>query len=126
MPRLLPAKRDRGPRKTAAERSSPGHRAWVRSHKCCVPGCDAHVIECAHVRRGTDGGVALKPSDRWCISLCVRHHAEQHMIGEAEFERRYQVDLATLAEAFARLSPHRERIQPPARGEPHSRLGSGS
>jgi hypothetical protein len=62
------------------------------------------------VRRGTDGGVSLKPSDRWCISLCHRHHAEQHLIGEVAFEQRHHLDLRCLAESFARLSPHRARI----------------
>jgi hypothetical protein len=124
MPRLLPARRERGSRKNTAERSCPAHRVWVRSHKCSVPGCDEHLIECAHVRRGTDGGIGLKPSDRWCISLCAGHHSEQHLIGEAEFERRYQIDLIALAEAFARLSPHRERLRPAGHGEPQALIES--
>ncbi|QGN56544.1 hypothetical protein GKE62_17800 [Novosphingobium sp. Gsoil 351] len=64
-------------------------------------------MECAHVRTGTDGGIALKPSDRWTISLCRAHHAEQHQIGEPAFEIRYGLDLVALAEVFARRSPHR-------------------
>ena len=64
-------------------------------------------IECAHVRCGTDGGKALKPSDRWTLSLCRCHHAEQHHIGERAFEKRYGLDLLALAQEFARRSPHR-------------------
>jgi hypothetical protein len=71
-----------------------------------VPGCDLGPIECAHVRSGTDGGMALKPSDGWAISLCSRHHAEQHRIGEAAFERKYNLDLHAIAMAFSRRSPH--------------------
>jgi len=87
-------------------RACPAHRAWVRRHRCSVLGCLAGPIECAHVRRGTDGGQGLKPSDRYTISLCRDHHAEQHRIGEAGFEKRYDIDLMALAEAFARKSPH--------------------
>lgn len=87
-------------------RSCPAHRAWVRRHRCCVSGCVQLPIECAHVRRGTDGGTALKPSDRWTISLCRVHHAEQHTIGEHSFEQRHGIDLVALARKFVRHSPH--------------------
>jgi hypothetical protein len=68
------------------------------------------LIECAHVRLGTDGGVGLKPSDRWSISLCSVHHAEQHRLGEAIFEKRYGIDLVAIANEFAARSPQRSRI----------------
>ena len=87
-------------------RECPAHRAWVRKHRCSVPACDQLPLECAHVRRGTDGGIGLKPSDAWCISLCEEHHAEQHRIGERAFEKRYGVDLIALAREFTRRSPH--------------------
>lgn len=54
--------------------------------------------------------MALKPSDRWVISLCSEHHIEQHRIGEAEFERRHGICLVELAAEFARQSPHRDRL----------------
>ena len=63
-------------------------------------------IECAHVRSGTDGGVGVKPSDKWTISLCAYHHRQQHHIGEAAFEARYKIDLKALAAEFARRSVH--------------------
>jgi uncharacterized protein (DUF2237 family) len=63
------------------------------------------------VRRATDGGTGLKPSDRWCLSLCRMHHAEQHRIGEAAVEKCHSIDLLALAEAFARKSPHRHLWQ---------------
>ena len=97
-------------RRTNPSRSCPAHRAWVRRHRCSVPGCLAGPIECAHVRSGTDGGCGLKPSDRWTISLCRAHHAEQHRIGEAAFEIRYNLDLVALAEVFTRRSPHRSTL----------------
>jgi hypothetical protein len=97
-------------RKVDSDRECPGHRAWVRRHHCCVPGCLNIPIECAHVRTGNDGGVGLKPSDRWTVSLCSTHHAEQHRIGERRFERLYGLDLRALAITFALRSPHRGRI----------------
>lgn len=91
-------------------RECPAHRAWVRRHHCSVPGCQRLSIECAHVRGGTDGGMALKPSDRWVISLCSYHHWEQHQLGEDEFGTRYAIELMELAEEFARQSPHRKKL----------------
>lgn len=109
MPKLRLPRRVKQPKPRRSRRSFPAHRAWVRSHECCVPGCTAQPIECAHVRSGTDGGTALKPSDRWVISLCGHHHAEQHVMGEGAFQEKYQLDLLALAEEFARCSPHRLR-----------------
>lgn len=110
MPSVLLPKRIERTRKEPDGRTCPAHRAWVRRHHCCVPGCREVPIECAHVRGGTDGGVGLKPSDRWVISLCVMHHIEQHRVGEARFQRRYGMDLLQLASLFAKLSPHWDRL----------------
>ena len=68
-------------------------------------------IECAHVRSGMRGGTALKPSDRWVISLCTFHHREQHGLGEHAFERRHGFDMLELAKEFARKSPHWLKLQ---------------
>lgn len=106
----LPNRLER-PKRVAPSRECPAHRAWVRRHHCCVTGCLNQPIECAHVRRDTDGGIGLKPSDRWSISLCRIHHVEQHQIGEAAFEKRYGLDLRELAKAFAKSSPHRAKLQ---------------
>jgi hypothetical protein len=100
----------RTPPPRARSGSCQAHRAWVRRHRCCVRGCDRRPVECAHVRRGTDGAIALKPSDRWTVSLCWFHHREQHDIGEAAFEARHGLDLRSLATEFARRSPHAARL----------------
>ena len=107
----LPPRLVRAPSRAVTTRCCPGHRAWVRRHHCSVPGCLDQSIECAHVRRGTGGGVGLKPHDRWCISLCANHHAEQHRLGEAQFEQKYGIDLAELARQFSRRSPHWRMLQ---------------
>lgn len=102
---LLPSRIKRDKRAKLTKRSCAAHRAFVRKHHCCVPGCKRLPIECAHVRWRTDGGTALKPSDRWAISLCSHHHQEQHRLGEKQFERKHGLDLTELAAQFARRSP---------------------
>src|SRR5436305_15342556 len=64
----FPALQAPKPRKKMS-RTCAAHRAWVRRHRCSVPGCRNLPIECAHVRGGTDGGLGVKPSDKWTISL---------------------------------------------------------
>ena len=98
--------------KKNAGKRSPAHRAWVRGHACSACG-SLSAIECAHVREGTDGGVGMKPSDRWCISLCRDCHSEQHRIGEGPFERKHGINMKELAAAFLKASPHRQKLESP-------------
>lgn len=107
----LPARIDRKSHRQDANKRSPAHRSWVRGHMCCVPGCEAVPIECAHVRNGTGGGMSVKPSDRWCISLCRDHHDMQHRFGEQTFAKSYGLNLKALAEEFARKSPHAAKLR---------------
>ena len=37
------------------------------------------------MRSGSDGGVGMKPADRYCVSLCTDCHALQHQFGELTF-----------------------------------------
>ncbi len=55
----------------------------IRQLPCVV--CFSKPCEAAHVRIGTDGGTSLKPSDRYCVPLCNKHHREQHNTGEHIF-----------------------------------------
>ena len=98
--------------KKNAGKRSPAHRSFVRSHACCACGASA-AIECAHVRDGTDGGTGIKPSDRWCISLCRDCHSRQHQIGERAFEREAGIDMKALAIRFLSISPHRFKLETP-------------
>lgn len=52
---MLPSRLPKKSRRETAIRS-PGHRAWVRSHYCSVPGCMAQPVECAHVRTAANSG----------------------------------------------------------------------
>ncbi len=104
------------PRRIAKERKrderwrSRAHCDFVRSHECCVPGCVGRPIEVAHLRNGSDAGMARKPSDFYTISACRFHHDQQHNIGEKSFASMYQIDLHALAQAFSEASPKKWEI----------------
>lgn len=107
---MLPARIRHKSDKAELGRRSPAHRAWVRGFACCACGT-ATAIECAHVRNGTDGGTGMKPSDRWCISLCSACHRQQHAMGEPMFEQAHGINMKALAEEFTRKSPHRSKLE---------------
>jgi hypothetical protein len=94
---------------------SAGHLTFVRGFVCSVSNTHGHEcqgkIEAAHVRIGTDGGTALKPSDCWAIPLCASHHAEQHRIGERSFETKYKISMKAIAEKLWRVSSHRLKYE---------------
>lgn len=74
---------------------------YVRGHECSVMNVEClGKIEAAHVRTGTDGGMAMKPSDKHAIPLCHGHHAEQHRIGEPAFEKKYGIGMLIIAAAL--------------------------
>lgn len=106
----FPARIDRKSHRQDANKRSPAHRAFVRSHACSACG-SLVAIECAHVRDGTGGGMSMKPSDRWCISLCKACHTEQHALGEKSFEKRHGIDMAALAIEFVKRSPKRAILE---------------
>ena len=106
LPRMLPK-----PKRRDNRIRSQAHLKWVRRHGCCVPCCPEHRIEAAHVRNGTDGGTSLKPGDDNVIALCWWHHRQQHEIGEAAFEKFYQIDMKALAREFWQRSPHRRAAE---------------
>ena len=85
------------------------HLAFIRGHDCLIRHRTGHwcdgKVEAAHVRRGTDGGVGIKPSDIWTVPLCSIAHAQQHRIGERGFERNWRINLKETAEGLAAKSP---------------------
>ena len=108
---MLPKRIAKNVIKRGTRLRSPAHLSFVRSHQCCVPGCDGRPIEAAHVRTGTGGGMGVKPGDDWTISLCRGHHAEQHQIGEPAFEQKYAIDMKKLATEFAAASAPLKRAK---------------
>ncbi len=113
LPRLI--RKPKRAKRVKIKRIFPKHRTWVRKHECCatlgnsVALCDG-PIEAAHVRSDTDGGIGLKPHDRWTISLCRAHHQLQHQRGEREFEIMFGIDMKALAREFAAASPYSREL----------------
>lgn len=109
---MLPPKIDMRAVSGKPKLRSPAHRDWVRSHRCCVPGCQLMPIEVAHINRASTRGMGQKSSDAQTISLCRDHHAESHR-GERTFELKYGLDLMALAREFYERSPHRKKLDSP-------------
>lgn len=97
--------------KRASRWRSQAHCNFVRSHGCCVPGCDGRPIEVAHVRNGSGAGIAQKPDDWRTVSLCRDCHARQHRIGETVFWRDTGIWAEELIAAFIKASPKRHEIE---------------
>lgn len=70
---------------------------YLRRQPCCICGSDVDV-EAAHLRVGSingekrDTGGGERPSDKWALPLCGRHHKEQHTMNESEFWASYALD----------------------------------
>jgi hypothetical protein len=60
------------------------HLAFIRMLPCIACGRSA-PSQAAHVRSGTDGGVGLKPHDKFSTPMCAACHAKQHKVGELTF-----------------------------------------
>ncbi len=59
------------------------------------------------------GGTGMKPADWWSLPLCGGpdgHHAEQHRIGEATFDKLHHIDSMAIAAGLWRVSPHRRKL----------------
>jgi len=97
-------------------RRHPKHLQWIRGFMCCVPGCDNRDIQAAHVSWGYPEGTPewqkaagkIKAHDKFTVSLCLYHHAEQHKLGYGSFNVKYGLYLPALAQEFAVKSPHRK------------------
>ena len=72
------------------------HLAFIRLLPCVACG-KAAPSETAHIRTGTDGGVGMKPGDRYAIPLCTACHAKQHRVGELTFWSPLRIDPVNVA-----------------------------
>ena len=72
------------------------HLAFIRQLPCVTCG-KAAPSDAAHVRTGTDGGVARKPGDRYAVPLCTACHAKQHRVGELTFWSAFRIDPLNVA-----------------------------
>jgi hypothetical protein len=92
--------RQREPRQTDER-----HLNYIRSLPCCICGDDttteaAHIrtVSLEHGKRYT--GKQEKPSDKWTLPLCNRHHREQHTMNELSFWQKYNIDPFIMAIAL--------------------------
>src|SRR5580693_1274912 len=72
------------------------HLTFIRLLPCVACG-KAAPSEAAHVRTGTDGGIGVKPGDRYAVPLCTPCHAKQHRIGELTFWSALRIDPLNVA-----------------------------
>jgi hypothetical protein len=102
-PRISRAVR-RGRRKPNLRRKID-HLAYIRQLPCTVCWTSTPELrEPAHVRCGTDGGMGLKPSDRYTVPLCAKCHAKQHTVGELTFWSGLFIDPLDVAHALYTIS----------------------
>lgn len=77
------------------------HLDYIRSLPCCI--CGGIDTEAAHIRTAAPHlgkrptGGAEKPSDKWTLPLCHKHHTEQHEMNEMKFWASYGIDPFMLA-----------------------------
>jgi hypothetical protein len=75
---------------------------FIRAQPCCICG-DNTAVEAAHLRVGSinddkrETGGGERPSDKWALPLCGKHHREQHSMNEMLFWTRYGIDPFALA-----------------------------
>lgn len=77
------------------------HLDFIRSQPCCICG-DNTTTEAAHIRTskieiGKDDGGWGRPSDKWALPLCGKHHREQHAMNEMKFWAMHGIDPFMLA-----------------------------
>ena len=107
---MLIQKRGRGARiDKRPSRECPKHLAWVRSLPCAVKGC-RRKSQAHHVRTAQNSGTGMKPPDSAAVPLCLVHHSESHNVGRDTFEATHGVNLMTMADNLAAMSPHLERV----------------
>ena len=82
------------------------HLDYIRSLPCCI--CGGIDTEAAHIRTASlehgkqHTGMAEKPSDKWVLPLCNRHHREQHSMNEMDFWKCHGINPFILAMTLKR------------------------
>lgn len=80
---IIKARRKPNPRRQVE------HRKFIAALGICLACGSVGECECGHVRNNSDGGMGLKPSDRFSVPLgSLRNcgcHAKQHQRGEITF-----------------------------------------
>ncbi len=77
------------------------HLKYISSLPCCI--CGRTDTQAAHIRTAalehgkSHTGMAEKPSDKWTVPLCIKHHAEQHSMNEMDFWKCHGINPFILA-----------------------------
>lgn len=85
------------------------HLAFIRQLRCVVCGDDT-TVEAAHIRYAElragkrPVGLGEKPDDCWTISLCGKHHREQHKTSEKRWWALQGIDPVYVALALQRVT----------------------
>jgi hypothetical protein len=101
-----------------AEKSAPTYLQWLRGRECflaghALGGCGLapfprqSPVEAAHVPHKASKGMATKSTDAFAMSLCQRHHDEQHNMGWATFQLKYGFNAVDVAGDYWSLWPGR-------------------
>jgi len=80
-------------------RRSSSHLAAIRQLPCIACGREGET-EAAHIRVGTDGGMGVKPHDKFAVPLCRACHRQQHQVGEVTFWSGLGIDPTGAANAL--------------------------
>lgn len=107
-------------RKRQPRERSKAYLAALHCLPCVVCG-SRQFVEAAHIRLRsakwdeitgvrTGAGGAEKPSDRWCLPLCVEHHRTgpqaEHVIGTEAFWALHKLDPHAIADALHSAFPN--------------------
>lgn len=82
------------------------HQKFVASFPCVVCGNDTQV-QCCHIRSIPKIGNVGKGirDDKFCIPMCFTCHTQQHLIGELEFFKKYNINPILISMKIASISP---------------------
>jgi len=61
------------------------NKAHASHPRAACVGCGRMPTRSAHIAAGTDGGMGLKPSDRFLVPYATAASGEQHRVGEVTF-----------------------------------------
>jgi len=89
----------RGKNWPSVHRQVPRHQTFIRQLPClsCLKPAPS---DCTHVRKGTNGGMGIKPDSRFTLPLCTKCHRRQHRTGELSFWSALRIDPINIALAL--------------------------
>jgi hypothetical protein len=90
--------------RTPNYRRAPAHLGFIRALRICLICGRIGDVDPMHVRGGTDGGMGLKPSDKYTVPGCRKCHQHQHRIGEDRFWGGLGIDPMDVALRLWRIS----------------------